>query len=103
VANQTWDTPFQTPSNRVKETAKKNYQLWQENPSHPSLEFKKVNAKLNCLRHSACVICELMVCSSPHSLNGIGIKGRIGTCDRQRVRHRLGNQHAVKGIAMMER
>ena len=33
--------------NRVKEMAKKNYQLWQENPSHPSLEFKKVNAKLN--------------------------------------------------------
>jgi hypothetical protein len=33
--------------NRVKETARKNYQLWQENLSHPSLEFKKVNAKLN--------------------------------------------------------
>ncbi|MBD2425981.1 hypothetical protein [Phormidium sp. FACHB-1136] len=33
--------------NRVQETAKKNYQLWQEDPSHPSLEFKKVNAKLN--------------------------------------------------------
>lgn len=37
---------FKLP-NRVQETAKKNYQLWRENPSHPSLEFKKVNNKLN--------------------------------------------------------
>ncbi len=32
---------------RVKETAKKNYQLWKNNPSHPSLEFKQINAKDN--------------------------------------------------------
>ncbi len=25
---------------RVKQTARKNYQLWRENPTHPSLEFK---------------------------------------------------------------
>lgn len=28
---------------RVKKTARKNYRLWQRNPSHPSLEFKKLN------------------------------------------------------------
>jgi len=38
---------FSKLPNRVQETAKKNYQLWRENPSHPSLEFKKVNNKLN--------------------------------------------------------
>ena len=27
---------------RVKETAKKNYELWKDNPSHPSLEFKEI-------------------------------------------------------------
>jgi hypothetical protein len=32
---------------RVKETAKKNYQLWKNNPSHPSLEFKQINTKDN--------------------------------------------------------
>lgn len=32
---------------RVKETAKKNYELWQENPFHPSLEFKKIKSKGN--------------------------------------------------------
>ncbi|RZM82454.1 ParE family toxin-like protein [Leptolyngbya iicbica] len=38
---------FSKLPNRVKATARKNYQLWRENPSHPSLEFKKVNNKLN--------------------------------------------------------
>lgn len=32
---------------RVRETAQKNYQLWKNNPSHPSLEFKQINAKDN--------------------------------------------------------
>jgi hypothetical protein len=32
---------------QVKETARKNYQLWRQNPSHPSLEFKQINAKDN--------------------------------------------------------
>ena len=27
---------------RVQEQAKRNYALWQENPNHPSLHFKKV-------------------------------------------------------------
>ena len=26
----------------IKETAKKNYELWKDNPSHPSLEFKAI-------------------------------------------------------------
>ena len=26
----------------IKETAKKNYELWKDNPSHPSLEFKEI-------------------------------------------------------------
>lgn len=30
---------------RVKQTARKNYQLWKQNPSHPSLEFKKLNTE----------------------------------------------------------
>jgi hypothetical protein len=30
---------------RVQKTARKNYKLWQQNPSHPSLEFKKLNTK----------------------------------------------------------
>ena len=30
---------------RVKETAKKNYALWQKNPSHPSLEFKEIKSR----------------------------------------------------------
>jgi hypothetical protein len=30
---------------RIKETAKKNYNLWKENPFHPSLEFKEVKPK----------------------------------------------------------
>ncbi|HEY9866890.1 MAG TPA: hypothetical protein V6D21_22140 [Candidatus Obscuribacterales bacterium] len=28
---------------RVKKTARKNYKLWTQNPSHPSLEFKNLN------------------------------------------------------------
>jgi hypothetical protein len=31
---------------RVQKTAQKNYKLWKQNPSHPSLEFKKLNTKL---------------------------------------------------------
>jgi hypothetical protein len=30
---------------RVQKTARKNYRLWKENPSHPSVEFKKLNTK----------------------------------------------------------
>ena len=30
---------------RVKQTARKNYKLWKQNPFHPSLEFKKLNTK----------------------------------------------------------
>ncbi|ACK72125.1 conserved hypothetical protein [Gloeothece citriformis PCC 7424] len=30
----------------IKEQARKAYQLWQENPSHPSLHFKKVGKNL---------------------------------------------------------
>ena len=30
---------------RVKKTARKNYRLWKQNSSHPSLEFKKLNTK----------------------------------------------------------
>ncbi len=32
---------------RVKETAKKNYELWKENPFHSSLEFNEVKPKEN--------------------------------------------------------
>ena len=30
---------------RVQETARKNFRLWRENPSHPSLEFKKAHTR----------------------------------------------------------
>ncbi|NJL99722.1 MAG: hypothetical protein HC924_13425 [Synechococcaceae cyanobacterium SM2_3_2] len=30
---------------RVQETAKKNYEIWKENPFHPSLEFKEVKPR----------------------------------------------------------
>lgn len=29
----------------VKQTARKNYKLWKQNPTHPSLEFKKLDTK----------------------------------------------------------
>ena len=29
---------------KVKQTARKNYKLWKQNPNHPSLEFKKLQA-----------------------------------------------------------
>lgn len=32
---------------RIKDTAKKNYELWKKNPAHPSLEFKEVKPKEN--------------------------------------------------------
>ena len=31
----------------IQEIARKNYQLWQQNPFHPSLEFKLVKPKEN--------------------------------------------------------
>lgn len=34
---------FQELPERVKRTARKNYKLWKDNSSHPSLEFKEVN------------------------------------------------------------
>ena len=39
---------------RVKETAKKNYELWQENPFHPSLEFKEKSTCLELLDVITC-------------------------------------------------
>ena len=38
---------FMALPQRVKETAKKNYTLWQANPSYPSLEFKEIRSKEN--------------------------------------------------------
>lgn len=37
---------FRNLPERVKQTARKNYSLWKENPSHPSVEFKKLNASI---------------------------------------------------------
>lgn len=36
---------FSTLPEGVKETARKNYKLWKQNPFHPSLEFKKLNTR----------------------------------------------------------
>jgi hypothetical protein len=38
---------FKELPQRVKEIAKKNYELWKENPFHPSIEFKEVKPKEN--------------------------------------------------------
>ena len=34
---------FRNLPERVKETARKNYRLWKQNPRHPGLEFKKLS------------------------------------------------------------
>jgi len=34
---------FQRLPERIQRTAKKNYLLWKQAPSHPSLEFKRVH------------------------------------------------------------
>lgn len=36
---------FQELPERVKKAAKKNYQLWKNDPNHPSLEFKEINER----------------------------------------------------------
>jgi len=40
-ASRFWKLYGALPS-RVQELARKNYQLWKENPNHPSLDFKKL-------------------------------------------------------------
>ena len=32
--------------NRIRRLAQKNYKIWKANPSHPSLEFKRVSQRL---------------------------------------------------------
>lgn len=36
---------FRTLPHRVQRTARKNYKLWKQNPSHPSIEFKRVGRR----------------------------------------------------------
>jgi len=36
---------FNKLPDRVKITARKNYKIWEKNPLHPSLEFKKLKTK----------------------------------------------------------
>ncbi|HAN46923.1 MAG TPA: hypothetical protein DCQ32_10305 [Cyanobacteria bacterium UBA8156] len=45
VRTQKFRALFLNLPQRIQETAKKNYKLWQENPFHPSLEFKEVKPK----------------------------------------------------------
>jgi hypothetical protein len=37
---------FRKLPERVKQTARKNYRLWKQNPYHPGVEFKKLNASM---------------------------------------------------------
>lgn len=37
-----WDN-YQLLTNKTRRTARKAYQLWKENPFHPSLHFKCIN------------------------------------------------------------
>jgi hypothetical protein len=36
---------FRQLPDEIKDLARKNYRLWRNNPSHPSLQFKRVNKK----------------------------------------------------------
>ena len=36
---------FRRLPNHVKHSARRSYQLWQEHPNHPSLQFKRVGKK----------------------------------------------------------
>lgn len=36
---------FRKSPDRIKRKARKNYKLWKQNPSHHSLEFKKVHQR----------------------------------------------------------
>jgi hypothetical protein len=36
---------FRRLPERIQRTAKKNYLLWKQDPSHPSLEFKRVHPR----------------------------------------------------------
>jgi hypothetical protein len=36
---------FRRLPDRIQRIARKNYGLWQQNPSHPSLEFKRVHPR----------------------------------------------------------
>jgi hypothetical protein len=37
---------FRALPDRVKQTARKNYWLWKQNPRHPGVEFKKLNTSM---------------------------------------------------------
>ncbi|HKI02419.1 MAG TPA: hypothetical protein VKK31_10590 [Thermoanaerobaculia bacterium] len=36
---------FKKLPDKIQRTARKNYRLWQQNPSHPSLEFKRAHTR----------------------------------------------------------
>ena len=36
---------FRMLPDQIKSLARKNYQLWRQNPAHPSLQFKRVHAQ----------------------------------------------------------
>lgn len=36
---------FNSPPKRIKRSARRNYKRWQQNPNHPSLQFKRVGRK----------------------------------------------------------
>ena len=44
VANPKFWQHFETLPPQVQELARKNFQLWRDNPQHPSLHFKSVGA-----------------------------------------------------------
>lgn len=36
---------FQKLPERIRKTARKNYEIWKRDPAHPSLEFKRVHTR----------------------------------------------------------
>lgn len=40
-----FETQFRKLPLRIQKLARKNYELWKQNPSHPSLQFKRVGQR----------------------------------------------------------
>ena len=46
VLTEDFIVEYQKLPERIRQQARKNYQLWKVNPQHPSLQYKKVHSKL---------------------------------------------------------
>jgi len=58
---------FRDLPERVKQTARKNYRLWKQNPRHPSVEFKKLNTSMPVYSVRAGIGWRVAFCPSSHA------------------------------------